>query len=41
MSWRTVIVSHRAKPDYKMGYVVVRAEETKRKVTLEACLDLE
>lgn len=30
MSWRTVIVSSRAKLDYKMGYMVVRALETKR-----------
>lgn len=30
MSWRTVIVSHQAKLDYKMGYVAVRGEETKR-----------
>lgn len=30
MSWRTVIISSRAKLDYKMGYLVVRGEETKR-----------
>ena len=30
MSWRTVIISSRCKLDYKMGYMVVRAEETKR-----------
>ena len=30
MSWRTVIVSNRCKLDYKMGYMVVRGEETKR-----------
>lgn len=30
MSWRTVIISGRAKLDYKMGYLVVRGEETKR-----------
>lgn len=30
MSWRTVIVSRQAKLDYKMGYLVVRSEETCR-----------
>ena len=30
MSWRTVIVTNQAKLDYKMGYMVVRGEETKR-----------
>ena len=30
MSWRTVIISTRCKLDYKMGYMVVRSEETKR-----------
>ena len=30
MSWRTVIVSTRCKLDYKMGFLVVRGEETKR-----------
>ena len=30
MSWRTVIVSSMAKLDLKMGYMVVRGEETKR-----------
>ena len=30
MSWRTVIISSRAKLDYKMGYMVVRGEETNR-----------
>lgn len=30
MSWRTVIVNSQAKLDYKMGYLVVRGEETKR-----------
>lgn len=30
MSWRTVIISGRVKLDYKMGYLVVRGEETKR-----------
>ena len=32
MSWRTVIISNRAKLDYKMGLMVVRGEETKRVV---------
>lgn len=30
MSWRTVVISSRCKLDYKMGYMVVRAEETKK-----------
>lgn len=30
MSWRTVIISNRAKLDLKMGYLVVRGEETQR-----------
>lgn len=30
MSWRTVVISTRCKLDYKMGYMVVRGEETKR-----------
>ena len=30
MSWRSVIISNRCKLDYKMGYLVVRGEETKR-----------
>ena len=30
MSWRTIIISRRCKLDYKMGYMVVRAEDTKR-----------
>lgn len=30
MSWRTVIISSRCKLDLKMGYMVVRGEETKR-----------
>lgn len=30
MSWRTVIISNRCKLDYKMGFMVVRGEETKR-----------
>lgn len=28
MSWRTVVISHRAKLDYKLDYMVVRGEET-------------
>ncbi len=30
MSWRTVIISSRCKLDYKMGYLVIRAEELKK-----------
>lgn len=30
MSWRTVIVNSQAKLDYKMGYLVIRGEDTKR-----------
>lgn len=30
MSWRTVVISRRCKLDLKMGYMVVRGEETKR-----------
>lgn len=30
MSWRTVIISNQAKLDYKMGYLVVRQDETTR-----------
>ena len=30
MSWRIVIVSSRAKLDYRMDYLVVRGEEEKR-----------
>ncbi len=30
MSWRTVVISNRCKLDYKMGFMVVRGEETKR-----------
>lgn len=30
MSWRTVVITTRCKQDYKMGYMVVRAEETKK-----------
>ncbi len=30
MSWRTVIINNQAKLDYKMGYMVVRGNDTKR-----------
>lgn len=30
MSWRTVVISHRCKLDLKLGYMVVRGEETRR-----------
>lgn len=30
MSWRTVVVSHRSKLDYKMNYLEIRGVETKR-----------
>lgn len=30
MSWRSVIISRRCKLDYKMGYLVIRGEDTKR-----------
>ena len=30
MSWRTVVISKRCKLDLKMGYLVVRSDETKR-----------
>lgn len=30
MSWRTIVISKRCKLDLKMGYMVVRAENTKR-----------
>ncbi len=30
MSWRTVVISSQSKLDYKMGYLVVRSEETHR-----------
>lgn len=30
MSWRTVVVSTRCKLDLKMGYIVIRGEDTKR-----------
>ena len=28
MSWRTVVISHTAKLDYQIGYLVVRGQET-------------
>lgn len=34
MSWRTVVIASRCKLDYKMGFLVVRADET-RKVFLD------
>ena len=30
MSWRTVVIASRCKLDYKMGFMVIRAEETKK-----------
>ena len=30
MSWRTVVITSRCKLDFKMGFMVVRAEETKK-----------
>lgn len=30
MSWRTVVINSRCKLDYKMGYMVIRGDETKR-----------
>ena len=30
MSWRNVIISHRCKLDYKIGYLVIRGEDVKR-----------
>ena len=30
MSWRTVVIKSRCKLDYKMGFMVIRAEETKK-----------
>ena len=30
MGWRTVVLSHRAKVEYSMGYMVVREKETRR-----------
>ncbi|MCQ2455657.1 MAG: hypothetical protein MJ090_05930 [Clostridia bacterium] len=30
MSWRTVVITTRCKLDLKMGFMVIRGEETKR-----------
>ena len=30
MSWRTIVITSRCKLDYKMGFMIVRAEETKK-----------
>lgn len=30
MSWRTIVIAHRAKVEYSMGYMVVREKETYR-----------
>lgn len=30
MSWRTVVIAKRRKLDLKLGYMVIRGEETKR-----------
>ncbi len=30
MSWRTVVIASRCKLDYKMGFMVIRSEETKK-----------
>ena len=38
MSWRTVVITNRCKLDYKMGYMVVRGEETKRVFLDEVCV---
>lgn len=35
MSWRTVVISRRAKLDYKMGYMAVRNEEGVQNVFLD------
>lgn len=35
MSWRTVIISNRAKLDFKMGYLVVRTDDKTSRVNLE------
>lgn len=39
MSWRTVIISNQSKLDYKMGYLVVRGQETRR-VHIDEILNL-
>lgn len=35
MSWRTVVISKRAKLDMKMGFLVVRSEEETKKINLD------
>ena len=35
MSWRTVIISNRAKLDMKTGYLVVRSEDLVKKIHLD------
>ena len=35
MSWRTVVISKRAKLDMKTGYLVVRSEESTSKINLD------
>ena len=35
MSWRTVIVSSRAKLDYNMGYLVVRGADTTKRILID------
>lgn len=35
MSWRTVVISKRAKLDMKTGYLVVRSEEETHKINLD------
>ena len=35
MSWRTVIISNKAKLDYKMGYLVVRSEEQHYRILID------
>lgn len=39
MSWRTVIITNQAKLDYKMGYLVVRGQDTHR-VLIDEILNL-
>lgn len=35
MSWRTVVISKRAKLDMKIGYLVVRSEEKTHRINLD------
>ncbi len=37
MSWRTVIITTRCKLDLKMGYMVIRGEDTKRIFLKDTC----